>query len=53
MQAYFLRLEMDLSLGGGENLTLHTKPYPKNLPVGPSNDFGGTEFNGQWTEVIQ
>ncbi|MBL7176168.1 MAG: type II secretion system protein [Desulfobacteraceae bacterium] len=48
-----IKLELTLSLSGGETVTLHTKIYPKNLPFDPSKDFGGTEFNGEWEEVIQ
>ncbi len=48
-----IKLELTLSLAGGENVTLYTKVYPKNLPFDPSEDFGGTEFNGEWKEVIQ
>ena len=47
-----IKLEMDLSLGGGENVTLHTKVYPKNLTFA-SKDFGGAHFNGGWEEVVQ
>lgn len=48
-----IKLELTLSLAGGENVTLYTKVYPKNLPFDPSEDFGGTEFNGEWKEVVQ
>ena len=37
-----IKLELTLSLTGGENVTLHTKVYPKNLP---------SQFNGDWEEV--
>lgn len=47
-----IKLELTLSLGDIENVTLRTKVYPKNLPFA-SNDFGGTHFNGNWKEVIQ
>ena len=48
-----IKLEITLSRSGGENVTLHTKVYPGNLPYGPSNDFGGSVFSGYWAEVIQ
>ncbi len=47
-----IKLELTLSLAGGENVTLHTKVYPKNLPFA-SEDFGGAHFNGDWEEVVQ
>jgi len=47
-----IKLELTLSLAGGENVTLHTKAYPKNLPFA-SKDFGGAHFNGDWEEVVQ
>jgi len=37
-----IEIVLTLSLAGGENVTLHTKVYPKNLP---------TQFNGDWEEV--
>ena len=39
-----IKLELTLSLGSGENITLHTKVYPKNLP---------SQFDGDWKEVVQ
>jgi prepilin-type N-terminal cleavage/methylation domain-containing protein len=39
-----IKLELTLSLAGGENVTLHTKVYPKNLP---------SQFDGDWKEVVQ
>jgi len=39
-----IKLELTLSLTGGENVTLHTKIYPKNLP---------SQFDGDWKEVVQ
>jgi len=39
-----IKLELTLSLGSGENITLHTKVYPKNLP---------SRFDGDWKEVVQ
>ena len=39
-----IKLELVLSLTGGENVTLHTKVYPKNLP---------SQFDGDWEEVVQ
>ena len=38
-----IKLELVLSLGGEENVTLHTKVYPKNLP---------SQFDGDWKEVV-
>jgi len=38
-----ITLELTLSLTGGENVTLHTKVYPKNLP---------SQFDGDWKEVV-
>ena len=40
-----IKLELTLSLGSGENVTLHTKVYPKNL-LSP-------QFDGDWKEVVQ
>ena len=39
-----IKLELTLSLGSGENVTLHTKVYPKNI---------SSQFDGDWEEVIQ
>jgi len=39
-----IKLELTLSLESGENITLHTKVYPKNLP---------SQFDGDWKEVVQ
>jgi prepilin-type N-terminal cleavage/methylation domain-containing protein len=47
-----IKLELTLSLGSGENVTLHTKVYPKNLPF-DLKDFGGADFDGNWQEVVQ
>lgn len=47
-----IKLELVLSLAGGERVTLHTKIYPKNLPFA-SEPFGGVEFDGDWEEVVQ
>ena len=47
-----IKIELTLSLTGGENVTLHTKIYPQNLPFA-SESFGGAEFNGDWEEVVQ
>ena len=38
-----IKLELTLSLTGGEKVTLHTKIYPKNLP---------SQFDGDWEEVV-
>jgi len=48
-----IKLELTLSLAGGESVTLHTKVSPKNVPFASSEDFSGTEFNGEWKEVVQ
>ena len=45
-----IKLELTLSLAGGENVTLHTNVYPRNLAFDPSLDFGGTKFHGRWKE---
>ena len=45
-----IKLELTLSLAGGENVTLHTKVYPRNLAFEPSEDFGGAKFHGRWKE---
>lgn len=47
-----ITLELTLSLGDVENVTLRTKVFPKNL-LFASNDFGGVHFNGNWEEIIQ
>jgi prepilin-type N-terminal cleavage/methylation domain-containing protein len=47
-----IKLELTLSLGGGEQVVLQTKVNPKNLAFTPK-DFGGTHFNGDWVEVVQ
>ena len=39
-----IKLELTLSLGSGENVTLHTKVYPKNI---------SSQFDGDWEEVVQ
>ena len=39
-----IKLGLTLSLGSGENVTLHSKVYPKNLP---------SQFDGDWKEVVQ
>jgi len=47
-----IKIVLTLSLAGGENVTVQTKAYPKNLPFA-SKDFGGAHFNGDWQEVVQ
>jgi len=46
-----IKLELTLSLAGGEQVVLQTKVNPKNLAFTPI-DFGGTHFNGDWEEVV-
>lgn len=43
-----ITLSLTLSLGTGENVTLETKIYPKNLPVNPTYK----NFFNNWQEVI-
>jgi len=38
-----IKIVLTLSLTGGENVTLHTKVYPKNL---------SSQFDGDWEEVV-
>lgn len=47
-----IELELTLSLASGENVILHTKVYPKNLPF-TSKSFSGAQFDGHWKEVVQ
>lgn len=46
-----IELELTLALTGGEEVTLHTKIYPKNLPFA-SKRFGGAQFEGDWEEIV-
>jgi prepilin-type N-terminal cleavage/methylation domain-containing protein len=39
-----IKLELVLSLTGGEKVVLHTKVYPQNVP---------SKFNGDWKEAVQ
>ena len=44
-----ITLALDLRLGTGENVTLQTKVYPKNLP----KDAAYKNFYQNWREVVQ
>lgn len=48
-----IQLQLTLQLTSGENVTLQTKVYPKNLPpdVAPLNATYNKNFNGNWKEV--
>jgi prepilin-type N-terminal cleavage/methylation domain-containing protein len=46
-----IQLTITLSLTTGENVTLQTRGYPKNLPVDGTGTY--KNFYGNWMEVIQ
>ena len=48
-----ISLSLELALPGGENISLESKIYPKNLPFDPlAGNYSGRDFNGDWQELI-